>query len=80
MPHDEHEAVITLRDLHEDIKAIRNDLTTVITQNTAITATQADHESRIRSLERRVWIAAGVVGVIATALPKLAPLATALGG
>ncbi|QUH01442.1 hypothetical protein HUO13_12035 [Saccharopolyspora erythraea] len=52
MPHDEYEAVITLRDLHEDIRAIRNDLTTVIAQLSATTTTQADHEMRIRELEK----------------------------
>lgn len=80
MPHEEYEAVITLRDVHEDIRAMRTELTTVITQLSATTATQLDHESRLRALERRVWTAAGVAAAVAAVIPQLGPLATAFGG
>lgn len=79
MTPNEYEAVITLRDLHDDIKAIRNDLTTVITQLSATTVTTADHETRIRALERRVWTAAGVAAVFSALVPQLAPLVSTLG-
>ncbi|MER7077920.1 hypothetical protein SAMN02982929_07237 [Saccharopolyspora kobensis] len=80
MPHEDYEAAITLRDVHEDIRAMRTELTTVITQLSTATANQLDHETRIRALERRVWTAAGVAAAIAAVIPQLGPIAAAFGG
>ena len=80
MSHNENEAVVTLRDLHQDIKAIRTDLVTMMTQRASVTSTQIDHETRLRALERRVWTAAGVAAVFAALIPQIGPITAALGG
>jgi hypothetical protein len=46
-----------LRQVHDEVKGIRSDLRTLMED-------RADHEARIRALERRVWTASGMATVL----------------
>lgn len=49
-------------------------MTRIETKLDAVLATKADHENRIRSLERKVWIASGVAAAATGVLTKLSPI------
>lgn len=46
-----------LRQVHDEVKGIRSDLRTLMED-------RADHEARLRALERRVWTASGAATVL----------------
>lgn len=82
MPHDETEepgAVVTLDNMYQEIKGLRTDVTTMLANLANNTAIAQDHETRIRTLEKRVWIAAGAAAVLASTIPDLSAIASALG-
>lgn len=70
--------------LQQDIGAIRTSqevlkdtLGPMALRMTAVEQAQADHENRIRRLERAVWIAAGVAAAVGSTAGSI--LSTALG-
>lgn len=63
-----------IRDMKEQVQHL---ITVVDPALTDIRSDVADHESRIRSVERRLWIAAGIAAGAGAGLAQLGPL---LGG
>lgn len=51
-----------IRDMHDELRALNSSINPALQE---LRADVSDHESRIRTLERRVWQAAGAVGVVA---------------
>lgn len=64
-------AEISLREVYDLLVAVRDDVTALKASGTAKAV--ADHEDRIRSLERKVWIAAGAAAVIGGLFGNIAP-------
>jgi len=56
-----------LRQVHDEVKGLRSDLKTLMDD-------RADHEDRIRALERRVWTASGAATVIGAGAGVLAQM------
>lgn len=56
--------VVTLTQIYDQILEMRGDVTDIKTKLENLTSKTDDHESRIRSLERRVWAAGGAGGAI----------------
>lgn len=55
--------------IFEKLDAIGNDVAVLKSQIPSVGSQLADHESRLRSLEARLWYAIGAVGFIALAAP-----------
>lgn len=67
-------AKVSLDSIYNIVLATAQDVG-LIKQGLPSTASQlADHETRLRSLERRVWLAVGGFGLIAAASPYLSLL------
>ncbi|WP_424936661.1 MULTISPECIES: hypothetical protein [Bacteria] len=62
-------AVITLREVYDLVTEVRDSVAIVPSMSDQI----KDHETRIRSLERKVWIVAGAAAVIGGVLGKVGP-------
>lgn len=73
-------AVVSLSEIYQDIKAMRTDVTQLLIRTESNVGVSSDHESRIRSLEKRVWVAAGSVGVLASIIPQLGHIFSMFGG
>ncbi|WNT44342.1 membrane protein [Microbacterium phage Mabodamaca] len=61
-------AVITLREVYDLVVEVKDSVAVVPAQGDML----KDHEARIRSLERKVWLAAGGAMVLGGALGNLA--------
>lgn len=64
MANDQLEAVITLREVYDAVVGLKEELNGVPT----ITA---DHEQRIRDLERKVWSFSGIAAIAGAALSQI---------
>lgn len=71
-------AVITPTELYKEMQATHQSVTELRGEVKEIAKVLPDHESRIRVLERKVWVAAGVAAGAAAGLTKA--LSTVLGG
>ncbi|MCO1575038.1 hypothetical protein M8C13_04595 [Crossiella sp. SN42] len=67
-----------VREMHNETKEVRSELGALRTELRAELRPVNDHESRIRSLERKVWIASGLAAGAGAGLTKI--LSTVLGG
>lgn len=63
------EARVTIREVYDIVLEVRDSVAVV----PSIRKDVDDHESRIRSLERKVWIAAGAAALLGVFGSKLAP-------
>lgn len=66
--------IVSPRDMYDEIRGLRDDvgrLTSVVDPAlTDIKAKQTDHEGRLRSLERKVWVAAGIAAAAGLGLSQ----------
>ncbi|QFU87889.1 hypothetical protein [Amycolatopsis sp. YIM 10] len=53
---DTHGVVVTMNEIYAELQAVHDEVRDMRSDVKSI----ADHESRIRSLERKIWIAAGI--------------------
>ena len=77
-PPEQHGIVISFADMYGEIQKIsRNQaeqggtLKQIDTKLDAVVAATEDHENRIRGLEKKVWGASGIAGLVGAALTYL---------
>ena len=58
-------AVITLREVYDLVLEVRSEVT--LLKSTELKSDVADHETRIRALERWIWRASGIAAAIGAA-------------
>jgi hypothetical protein len=63
--------VITPTELYKEMQGIDQKLDEVRVDLKPVLAAIPDHESRLRALERRMWIASGVAAVLGGGLGKM---------
>ena len=64
MNDDQTKAIITLREVYDAVVGLKEELN-------GVPKITADHEERIRELERRIWGFAGVATILGAALAQL---------
>lgn len=64
MNDDQTHAVITLREVYDAVVGLKEELN-------GVPRITADHEERIRELERRVWSFAGIATILGAALAQI---------
>lgn len=65
-------AVITLREVYDLVVEVKDSVAVVPAHAKALD----DHETRIRALERKVWLVAGAAAVAGGLLGNLSPILT----
>lgn len=78
MPPSDPSVAVTLGEIYKLVLETRDTTRDTKTAVEALTVSADDHEARIRSLERKVWVSAGVAAVGGAGLWQ--GLATAFGG
>lgn len=77
-------AMVTMEHLALELRSMRDTLTAIATRLDAVVQAHesrlADHEARIRALERAAWSRAGLVGITSAVLTALITYATTHGG
>lgn len=68
--------VITPGEVYREVLAVKSAVNTLNTLVSPIPETLRDQETRIRSLEMRVWMAAGVVALVVASASVAVPLIT----
>ncbi|WP_433224462.1 hypothetical protein [Microtetraspora malaysiensis] len=56
--------VVSFKDMYDDLRALVSEMQTLTTELRESRNTSADHETRIRKLERVMWLAAGAASVV----------------
>lgn len=69
--------IVTVESIYQLLLEVRDDVRTSSQTVDSVADSSRDHETRIRSLERKVWIAAGVAAALSQGLDAVVP---ALGG
>lgn len=62
---------ITLREVYDVLVEVREDVTSMKVTMSDVRGDIADHEARIRALEKRVWSIAGIATVAGAALSQV---------
>jgi hypothetical protein len=64
MMSEENHAIVTLREVYNAVVELKQELS-------GVPKIMADHEQRLRDLERRVWSFSGIAAVLGAALAQL---------
>lgn len=66
--------IVTIESIYELLVDVRDDVREVRTTGEATSRQARDHEHRIRSLEQKVWVAAGLAAAFGAGLSQLVPV------
>lgn len=69
--------IVTIESIYTLLVGVRDDVRDLKTRTDDVRDDIRDHESRLRSVERKVWLAAGVASAVGAGLAQLIP---AVGG
>ncbi|MEV0698223.1 hypothetical protein AB0I53_09925 [Saccharopolyspora sp. NPDC050389] len=71
MPPPDSGVTITLSQMYGEMQAMHGEVREMRTELRAGLATVSDHETRLRTLERKVWAAAGASGILGAIITAL---------